>query len=672
MSEKVLIEVPLDKIINDLERMKTKFQENKVAINSLSNAEKASGGAAEGLAKSNNVLSAGIRKVNMAMKTLYTNPLIAALAGILLVIKGIVSAIKGSEEKTMQLKAAMAAFTPIVNVVKNIFSALADVVLSVVSAISNFIGKLSSASNEQIKLVEAQNAYTKAVRDFNIEQSKAEADIELFRAKASELGADYQTRIDALNKAQEQQNELYLKKRELAEENLRLLQQEASYTDNNAEMNDKLAQAEIAVNNAIKEQYSHTRILIKEKQAMLKQMKSAGIITEEQYKEAIEETTSAIKEKNKALKQQLEIDIKILEPNVDKIKAEIDRLEEEYKTASSSRRKELENILKEQYVFYNDWKGALNSKKLELANIISGFDDFVEEKAVEVLKDSNTDVQKQERNLLDLLSLPALEKAKSYAEKYKKAVMEAFKTSGGADVISNLNSQYSESLGQISPTLGTFNIDDSGLDALQDETQLAISQMCEYWENYGETINGVVGSVSKSLNALGSTYQKIANDETKSAYEREEAARKLRIVQIAEALSTSGVAMAQGISQAMSLPFPGNLVAAATTLAELIALVAQIKNTMEYATGGVIGGYNGATMGKDNTYISARNGEMVLNANQQKRLFEIANNQGINTSNVDLVEAIKNIPAPILDYKEFSAFTKNISYIEDLTKFKNR
>lgn len=44
-----------------------------------------------------------------------------------------------------------------------------------------------------------------------------------------------------------------------------------------------------------------------------------------------------------------------------------------------------------------------------------------------------------------------------------------------------------------------------------------------------------------------------------------------------------------------------------------------------FATGGVVGGFQGASMGGDNTYIHARNGEMILNAAQQKAMWKQLN-----------------------------------------------
>lgn len=54
---------------------------------------------------------------------------------------------------------------------------------------------------------------------------------------------------------------------------------------------------------------------------------------------------------------------------------------------------------------------------------------------------------------------------------------------------------------------------------------------------------------------------------------------------------------------------------------QLATAIANKPTPPSFATGGVIGGFIGASSGGDNTYIHARNGEMILNAAQQKALW---------------------------------------------------
>lgn len=85
--------------------------------------------------------------------------------------------------------------------------------------------------------------------------------------------------------------------------------------------------------------------------------------------------------------------------------------------------------------------------------------------------------------------------------------------------------------------------------------------------------------------------------------------------------------IAQGVSKAIATGgaaglITGALVAAAGG-AQIASIVASKPIPPAFAAGGIIGGANGASMGADNTYIHARTGEMVLNANQQRALWNM-------------------------------------------------
>lgn len=72
-------------------------------------------------------------------------------------------------------------------------------------------------------------------------------------------------------------------------------------------------------------------------------------------------------------------------------------------------------------------------------------------------------------------------------------------------------------------------------------------------------------------------------------------------------------------------PYPANIAVMATTIAAGLAQVKEITSA-SFATGGVLGGYGGASTGGDNTTANLRYGEMVLNGPQQKTLFDKLNN----------------------------------------------
>lgn len=84
--------------------------------------------------------------------------------------------------------------------------------------------------------------------------------------------------------------------------------------------------------------------------------------------------------------------------------------------------------------------------------------------------------------------------------------------------------------------------------------------------------------------------------------------------------------MANGVSSAMSLPFPANLAAVATVLAGLASIIASIKSAQSgsFAQGGIVPGtsYSG-----DKLIARVNSSEMILNTRQQKNLFNLLNGQ---------------------------------------------
>ena len=170
--------------------------------------------------------------------------------------------------------------------------------------------------------------------------------------------------------------------------------------------------------------------------------------------------------------------------------------------------------------------------------------------------------------------------------------------------------------------------------------------------------------MASAFGSVSQIYQQLADDETKTEEERAEAARKARRWSALQIAANSGTAIAKGIAGAMDVPFPANLGALATVVGALLTAIAQAKALAAdegFATGGVVGGFVGATMGPDNTMTSVRRGEMVLNADQQRRLFNIANTRAVQPNMAaQLAAAIKAMPAPVLTYREFKQFEQSV------------
>lgn len=106
---------------------------------------------------------------------------------------------------------------------------------------------------------------------------------------------------------------------------------------------------------------------------------------------------------------------------------------------------------------------------------------------------------------------------------------------------------------------------------------------------------------------------------------------KIKMFQWTASMLAATANIAEGVSKAIAQGgvagiVTGALVAAAGGV-QLASIFASKPTPPNFYKGGVIGGANGATMGSDNTYIHARTGEMVLNAHQQRSLWNMINGQ---------------------------------------------
>lgn len=237
-----------------------------------------------------------------------------------------------------------------------------------------------------------------------------------------------------------------------------------------------------------------------------------------------------------------------------------------------------------------------------------------------------------------------------------------------ADRIGLLKGQL-QSLEYISPNLElpSFTVDDSNVPQPSAFERFSAS----FIEN-AEAIMETSSALESSFGSLSSMYETMAKDESKSEEEREEAARKAKAWAKVQIATNAATAVAKGVASAVDVGFPAAIPAMATMLAAVLSAIAQAKalasEAGSFEHGGVIGGYRGATMGKDNTFASVRTGEMIINADQQKRLYDIANGSATTNLTASLVEALQAMPAPVMVYSEFRRFTDRVATLDDAAK----
>ena len=114
-------------------------------------------------------------------------------------------------------------------------------------------------------------------------------------------------------------------------------------------------------------------------------------------------------------------------------------------------------------------------------------------------------------------------------------------------------------------------------------------------------ISGMIGATAQIAEAFGE--------------QNEDMARASKVLALAEIAINTGVALASGVRQAQSVPYPGNLIAIATTVATVLANVAsavKMVKSAKFASGGLVTGSGSET--SDSIPARLSNGESVLTA----------------------------------------------------------
>lgn len=252
-------------------------------------------------------------------------------------------------------------------------------------------------------------------------------------------------------------------------------------------------------------------------------------------------------------------------------------------------------------------------------------------------------------------------------QEYAKAVEDTAEAMQKlADKLDAANNKLKEA-NELMQALGDL---DDVMERLERESNPLYDFAMTYKEN-AQAIQETSSALESSFSSLSQMYQQMANDESKTEEERAKAARKAKAWAGIQVASNAGAAMAKGVAAAMDAPtLVGKFAALATMTSTILAAIAQAKSLLAEAHehGGVIGGkFVGATSGSDNVLMTGRRGELVLNAEQQKRLYDIANGSASSNLTASLVEALQAMPAPVLVYSELKRFENNVNILDELS-----
>ena len=616
---------------------------------------------------------------------LLANPIVATIAAIAGAFMLLSKAIKSDEESQQRLNAILAPFNRILQFGIKILQEFAARILSVVEAGGKLLGwaasmieklpiignQMKSVNDElraSIELEQMKYEIEKASRINEVQNAKDALEVAKLRnmVKDTENFTAKQrlqmlTRANALEEAQMKRNV------ELAKQKLKVLQAQAAMTKNDKAVNDALAQAEAAVYNAERDYYQGTIRLKAQMQQtrneILKGGKSTAVAATRNIQTAANDRQQAIKEaaekERNAIRQAEDALLALLEEGVEKQRKTIElqytrQIEDLRKTLSTEK-----NLTEKARESINQTITALEQKKIQelkklsdeevktrieteqriiqniLATVKEGSEQELNlkrlqldnEEAMEVAQAQKdvADAEERERLILSIHAKYNAEREKmdeeaynAYLDKLTSETETRFKTAiaqaGNNELeVLRLNMDMRKTLLDEAQQREGESIEAFNLRKLEMENQFQESKKA-LAEKEVAIEQGKLQAMAGVANGMSSIFEAMGED-------NEDFARLSKVLALAEIAINTGKAIAAGVAQAQSVPYPANLVAIATTVATVLANIATAIKTVKsakFAQGGTIQGIGSGT--SDSISARVSNGESV-NTAQATSLF---------------------------------------------------
>lgn len=662
------------------------------------------------------------------MLALLLNPVILTITALVTVLytlkaafESVNNTIKGSEELNYKYQKAMSLNSAIADGFTRINEKIAETYIKIANSINMALAKFYEWTGlvpGAKKVVEdymktEEDRYNLSVNIRKANEQAADNDLKISELRDKIAKKDKYThkeRIAFLDEAIKLETSNAEKRKELAEENLRILETVGQRTLNSAEYEEKLSQARIDVARATIDLNNKTRELnaqrveainaqkteAKEAVRTAKERKDKEI---EAYREAQDILLSLIKDNSERQRQQLKVSY---EREIEDLKRKLtdeknltlkakDNIREAIKLKEQQRQRELQKLSNEQYQTEIEKRQRLIETQLDA--IKSGSEQeyqlqmqkLVTQRELELSELELTEQMKvairakYNKQLDDLVN----QRNAYLLSKEQEAIRIRFETeiatlrNNETEILKVKVEQRKTELDTLQQMEGekieAFNLrkleaENAYLDAKQELTNKEVEiEQAKY-----EAVAQITGGLISLTEQLGESNEGLA--------------KFSKVLALGEIAVNTGKAIAAGVAQAQSVPFPGNIAAIATTVATILANIATAIKTVKsakFATGGLVTGPGTGT--SDSIPAQLSNGESVMTARTTELFAPILssfNQMGggvpINitaSSNQTMGEdmlaravakGVQMMPNPVVSVTEINTVGKRVEVLENL------
>lgn len=573
-----------------------------------------------------------INNAKMALGALSKTPVIAILGALVTVIQKVIQNLKSSEATMNAVTVAMAPLNAGSRLLTKITQALGSGIAKVAERLGKWaekLGLVTEGMKIEQQLVKDDIALQMRERELIQQNADSQLKISQLRAKAADkLNYTEKERIEFLKQAVAEEDAVAKREMEVAAERYRILQEQSKLAENSKEENDELARAYADMVNAEKSYYDKSREL----QAQITEATTAARAKEKER----------IDKERQALAELAEARVNIMKEGIDKEKA-LETANHEKKLA------ELRDRLKTEQNLSKTAKAAINqqieleeqrhAQKMAQLDIQATNERLEKEKQTlelrlgTAIKGSEDEFKLKQQQLraqmeMELLNVKLTEEQKQLIrENYQKKETQLAEERN-AQILAASRLEYENQIAEMAlrqeNTLQTeLQMKQAELDALHQlegesdaefrARQLAAmkevadkkKEIAEYEVRIEQTKYEAISQITGGLRSVLEAY----GEENKAA------AKAAKVLALAEIAINTGKAIAAGVAQSQSVPFPANLAAVATTVTTVLANIASAISTVKsakFASGGLVVGPGTAT--SDSIPAMLSNGESVINA----------------------------------------------------------
>ena len=573
--------------------------------------------------------------LNMAKNgfmALSSTPIIAILGALVSIIQKVIQNLKSSEASMQAVTVALAPLNAGSRLLQKTMQALGSGIAKVAERLGRWAEKLGLVTEEmkvEQQLVKDDIALQMRERDIIRENADSQLKISQLRAKAADkLNYTEKERIEFLKQAVAEEDAVAKREMEVAAERYRILEEQSKLAENSKEENDELARAYADMVNAEKSYYDKSREL----QAQITEATNAARAKEKER----------IDKERQALAELAEARVNIMKEGIDKEKAQ--------ETANHEKKlAELRDRLKTEQNLSETAKAAINqqieleeqrhAKKMSQLDIQATNERLEREKQTlelklgTAIKGSEEEYKLKQQQLqtqmeMELQNVKLTEEQKQLIRENYQKKEDQLAEERNAQILAASRLEYENQIAEMAlrheTTLQTeLQMKQAELDALHQlegesdaefrARQLAAmkevadkkKEIADYEISIEQTkyeaISQITGGLRSVLEAFG--------EENKAA------AKAAKVLAIAEIAINTGKAIAAGVAQSQSVPFPANLAAIAATVTTVLANIASAISTVKsakFATGGYVSGPGTGT--SDSIAARLSNGESVINA----------------------------------------------------------